>query len=500
LAECEAVVPFRECGSLWSRWDLHFHTPASFDYKNKSITNTEIVDVLTAAGVAVVAVTDHHTIDVPRIKTLQSLGGTGLTILPGIEFRTELGGKEKVHLIGIFPEDCNLEDLWTKLSGKLELTAESIRRKGGDEAIYVDFREAAELIRELGGIVTTHAGGKSNSIENIGRAPFKMQLKADLARECVDLYEVGKQTDCEGYEKIVFPAIKCRLPLIMGSDNHDIKHYEVKTTCWIKGDPSFHTFQQLRSDPQRATLGDSPGETARIEGNPTKYVSEISFSKLSHTKVDEDWFNGTIPINPGLVAIIGNKGSGKTALAEVIGLLGNCESADSFSFLNEKKFRQPRNNKAKAFEATIRWRSSHSVTRLLSDTTDKNAPAEVSYVPQSYLEEICNDVSDLPGSAFDRELKSVIFSHVAEDKKLGSELRPCWLVPGSGGRYGQSAEDQGSGHGAFKLDRHRWGTCSSRSGERIPYLPSSAREVAEHGPSVRASFTGLLGLSGRTEA
>ena len=36
--------------------------------------------------------------------------------------------------------------------------------------------------------------------------------------------------------------------------------------------------------------------------------------------------------------------------------------------------------------------------------------------------------------------------------------------------------------------------------ERIPYLPSSAREVTEHGPSVRASFTGLLGLSGRTEA
>jgi ABC-type lipoprotein export system ATPase subunit len=415
-------VPFRECGSLWGRWDLHFHTPASFDYKNKSVTNTEIVEGLKAAGVEVVAITDHHTIDVARIRDLQRLAGKTLTIMPGIEFRTELGGKEKVHLIGIFPENSHIDDLWTKLSGKLELTPEDVIRKGGDESIYVDFREAAELIRQLGGIVTTHAGGKSNSIENIpNNSPFKMALKTDLARECVDLYEVGRPSDCEGYERIVFPAIKCRLPLIMGSDNHDISHYDVKAICWIKGDPSFQTFQQLRSDPQRASLSPSPGETNRIVSNPTKYISEVTFTKLTGTRVDDDWFSGTVQLNPGLVAIIGNKGSGKTALAEVIGLLGNCESADSFSFLNEKKFRQPRNNKARAFQATMKWRSTHSVTRLLSDLTDKNAPADVSYIPQSYLEEICNEVNDLPGSAFDRELKSVIFSHVSEEEKLGTQ-------------------------------------------------------------------------------
>jgi len=64
---------------------------------------------------------------------------------------------------------------------------------------------------------------------------------------------------------------------------------------------------------------------------------------------------------------------------------------------------------------------------------------------------------------------------------------------------GQSAENQGSGYRASELDRHRRGAHPGRSGERIPYLPSSAREVAEHGPSVRASFTGLLGFSGRAE-
>jgi hypothetical protein len=420
-------VPFDDRGSLWRRWDLHFHTPTSFDYKNGSITNEQIVAGLKKAGVSVVAITDHHVIDVGRIQALQKLAGNDLTVLPGIEFRTELGGKEKVHLIGIFSEVANLDDLWTKLSGKLEITPEDVKKKT-DEAIYVDFREAAELIRNLGGIVTTHAGGKSNSIESIGNTPFKMALKTDLACECVDVYEMGKQADRKVYEDVVFPAIGKVLPLIMGSDNHNINHYEVKATCWIKGDPSFRTFQQLISDPQRAVLGEIPVETVRIDGNPTKYVSEIAFVKTARSTLDEDWFSGTAKLNPGLVAIIGNKGSGKTALAEAIGLLGNCTSADAFSFLNEKKFRQPRNNKAKEFQATLTWRSKHTSTRFLSQSTDENVPAAVSYIPQSYLELICNEVNNQPGGAFDKELKSVIFSHVTEDKKLGTESLDALLA------------------------------------------------------------------------
>ena len=414
-------MPFYDRGSLWGRWDLHFHTPTSFDYKNGSVTNDQIIEVLKNERVSVVAITDHHVIDVPRIRELQRLAGQDLTVLPGIEFRTELGGKEKVHLIGIFAEDVNLDELWTKLSGKLEITPEDIK-KSSDEAIYVDFKEAAELIRELGGIVTTHAGGKSNSIENIGNnTAFKMALKTDLARECVDIYEVGKLSDCKGYETVVFPSIGKILPLIMGSDNHDITQYEVKATCWIKGDPSFRTFQQLISDPHRSFLGEMPPETARVNGNPTKYVAQVCFAKKNGSKLDEDWFSGTVELNPGLVAIIGNKGSGKTALAEAIGLLGNCTSAEAFSFLNDKKFRQLRNNKAKEFQATLTWQSGHTSTRSLDESTDENIPANVSYLPQSYLELICNEVNNQPGGAFDTELKSVIFSHVSEDKKLGTE-------------------------------------------------------------------------------
>jgi len=413
-------VPFRAIGSTWGKWDLHFHTPASYDYDNKSLTNQQIVDGLIAAGVNVVAITDHHTMDVARIQELQTLGGDKLTVLPGIELRSELGGKETVHYIGIFPEDANLTDLWTKLSGQLGLTAEDVKKKG-DEKVYVPFTKGADTIHEQGGIVTVHAGKKTNSIENVGNTKFKMEFKADLAKTHIDILELGQVTDRKAYEEMVFPSIKHTLPLIMGSDNHNITTYQPKAYCWIKGDPTFLTFQQLKSDPHRAYIGDEPPEMSRVGTNPTKYIQSISFKKVPGSKLIEEWFDGTVPLNPGLVAIIGNKGSGKTALAEALGLLGNCESAESFSFLNERKFRQAKNNKAREFDTTLVWRNGHTVVRKLSEPTDSDMPSDVSYIPQSYLEEICNEVNNAPGSQFDAELKSVIFSHVAEHKKLNAE-------------------------------------------------------------------------------
>jgi len=199
----------RPVGSLWGKWDLHFHTPSSFDYHDKSVSDQQIIEGLLKTGVDVVAITDHHFIDVQRIKNLQRLAGDSLSVLPGIEFRTDLGGKEKVHLIGIFPENCNLEDLWTKISGKLNLTPEDIKKNGGDEKIYVVFRDACNVIHGEGGIVSVHAGTKTNTLETIGsKEKFKQQLKTDLARDFIDLYEVGKASDIEAYKEIVFPAIE----------------------------------------------------------------------------------------------------------------------------------------------------------------------------------------------------------------------------------------------------------------------------------------------------
>jgi predicted metal-dependent phosphoesterase TrpH len=61
-------------GSEWRKWDLHFHTPSSYDYKNKAITDEQLISKLKENDISVVAITDHHVIDAKRIRNLQSLG------------------------------------------------------------------------------------------------------------------------------------------------------------------------------------------------------------------------------------------------------------------------------------------------------------------------------------------------------------------------------------------------------------------------------------------
>lgn len=55
--------------------------------------------------------------------------------------------------------------------------------------------------------------------------------KNDIAR-IVDVFEVAKERDVDDYKKYVNPAIQKsigrKLPIIICSDNHDIKNYEVR--------------------------------------------------------------------------------------------------------------------------------------------------------------------------------------------------------------------------------------------------------------------------------
>lgn len=181
-------------GSAWRKWDLHFHTQSSYDYGNGAVTDQEIVDGLINAGIEVVAITDHHKLDTQRIRNLQALAGSKLTVLPGIELNSELGGSEHVHYIGIFPETSDLDDLWTKLAAGLGITEADVLRKGVTN-VWCEFGKGSELIHELGGLVSMHAGRKSNSIENLANADaIKRVIKKDFVeRGLIDILEIGKR-------------------------------------------------------------------------------------------------------------------------------------------------------------------------------------------------------------------------------------------------------------------------------------------------------------------
>ena len=192
-------------GSIWRLWDLHYHTPSSYDV-NDCITNEEMIDELLARHISVVAITDHHLIDVERIRALQAIAGDRLVVFPGIELRSELGGSQSVHYIGLFSPAIDLPDLWTTLQAKLSITPSDVTAKGGDDAIYVDFKEGSAVIHSLGGIVSVHAGKKNNTIERISHATaYQRAVKVDLIRDCIDIFEAKDEIDACDYETIVFP-------------------------------------------------------------------------------------------------------------------------------------------------------------------------------------------------------------------------------------------------------------------------------------------------------
>lgn len=379
--------------SVWRQWDFQFHTPASYDYKDKSVPDEQIVDGLVQAGISAVVITDHHVRDVARIVNLQKLGSKSLTVFPGIELRSELGGSESVHFIGIFPEDADVGRIWTILQAKLEIMPQDVALKS-DHRIYVPFVRGAEVIHELGGVVSVHAGKRSNSIEAVrNNADYKMAFKQDLAHDHVDIFEIGDIADLAPYRSLVFRSVGARLPLVMGSDNHDIKSYTRKVPCWVKADCSFSGLCHVLHEPDdRVYLGDLPASVKRVQGSKTKYIHAAAVRKVAESTLPEHWFGCEVPLNSGFVAIIGNKGGGKSALADILALLADSQKGDHFSFLCGEKFRQPRANKATHFEAEITWVSGVTARRLLSDDVDASAVEAVKYVPQSYLEKVCNEL------------------------------------------------------------------------------------------------------------
>ena len=307
-------------GSEWRKWDLHFHTPSSYDYKDKSVTNHKIIDILAENKISVVAITDHHTMDIDRIQKLQQLGkDKGITVLPGIEFCSELGGSESIHFIGIFSEKSDFSTIWTKIQGKHNLTKADIERKG-NERIVCNFVDTCKTIIELGGIISVHAGSKSNSIESIkSNLLVKQETKTTLLSDYVSILELGKPEDEKVYQEKVFPSIGFKLPIIICSDNHDIKNYFLKENCWIKADPTFEGLKQIIYEPE---------ERVRIQQNNP--IFDFEKSPFTEIQIDEDaqifeneedgvvLAKTILPINSGLVSIIGGRGTGKSILVDYI--------------------------------------------------------------------------------------------------------------------------------------------------------------------------------------
>ena len=368
--------------SEWRIWDLHPHTPSSYDYKDNSVKNQDIINILSENNVSVVAITDHHVIDIERIQDLQRLGKEkNIVVLPGIEFCSELGGSEAIHFIGIFPETANLNTIWTKIQGQCNLTPEEIDSKG-QERIVCSFEKTSSLIIELGGLVTIHAGKKSNSIEGIkNNLLVKQEFKQQLLSTYHPLLEVGKIEDVESYKSHVFPVIQFSLPIIMCSDNHNIREYTTKEKLWIKAATTFEGLKQILFEPED-----------RVRIQTTKPDEKNIYQVIDSITLDENEFwHGNIFLNPNLNTIVGGRSTGKSSLLKAIAAKHGNKEVEENDFI-----RQHLNG------ISIRWQ----------DGNDQLG-REIEYFRQSYMHDI----------AFDSEKTNRIVDNIIKDKDEAGLLK-----------------------------------------------------------------------------
>ena len=355
-------------GSEWHKWDLHFHTPSSYDYEDMSVTNDDIINGLLANDVRVVAITDHHVIDVDRIKELQQMAAGKITVLPGIEFLSDARGKDPIHIIGIFPENVDVDNLWGEL--KFNTNIKKIYTEGVSvEAVYNDLIDTCELIHHLGGIVTIHAGKKTNSLENIpnGYPHFESQ-KDDISKH-VDVFDVGREKDIEGYRTQVFPVIGRKFPMILCSDNHNIRNYAVKQNCWIKGMPCFAGLKQIIFEPELRV---------RVQAsNPDNKLGRLVISEAEFEDTNGLFGKQTIHFNENLNSIIGGKSSGKSLLLHS---MANAIDAAQVARISDA-LRIPRTYFDGSFQLKVRWKDGFE-NELSSESEDNR---KITYIPQLYI-------------------------------------------------------------------------------------------------------------------
>ncbi|MFM0591618.1 TrlF family AAA-like ATPase [Paraburkholderia dilworthii] len=209
------------------------------------------------------------------------------------------------------------------------------------------------------------------------------------------------------------------------SDAHSLSTENIKDrigNCftWIKADSTFQGLTQaIEEFDDRVYVGDNPPKRGLVEQNKTKFIRAVRITKKQDSTLAEPWFSVNMPLNCDLVAIIGNKGSGKSALSDVIALAGNTRHYGKFSFLKDTRFRSPKTKFAQHFVGEIEWHDGLTNSRELDRDPDSTGVERVKYLPQSYLEDLCNDLGDGGSATFDAELRKIIYSHVPEADRLG---------------------------------------------------------------------------------
>ena len=441
-------------GSIWRRWDLHLHTPGTklnnaFEGSDDD-TWDRYIDALEQSPVQVFGITDYFSCDAyfeltSRFRIAKPTSRK--CFFPNIEFRisesiAKDGSHANIHVL--FDNDiavCDKQKLQRFLTN---LETQSIndvntKKRCADLTTAADFESATISLNDLiAALEKTFGDSKpyllafpanNDGIRSTDVSSSRKILLSDRIDKSCDLF-FGNEHNTEYFLKTDRYANgeAQPKPVASGSDAHSFDDLERLTgdvagfpPTWIKADTTFFGLQQICHEPAlRVHIGSIPDVIIRQQEDGTKFLKALHIDQVpNYDETNGQWFkNVVVPLNPELTAIIGNKGSGKSALVDIIGLLGESRLEEYFSFLTDqsksKKFRQ--SGFAENFVASATWLSGKRAEKSLDSHSDVDSPETVRYLPQNYFEQLTNEIEI---EQFRREIEEVVFSHVEETERLG---------------------------------------------------------------------------------
>lgn len=442
-------------GSLWRRWDPHIHAPGTILSDNYPNTDQGWEDWLTRVETAIpkvegLGVTDYYVLDsYEKVRSFQKQGRLNdVFVFPNIELRLGIGVSKSAsinfHLL-ISPEDPDhiqetkrffrsltfkaLDNVYHCVKDDLIKLGKDFAQSHGEGTIsdvkalehganqfkvnFEEFRKAwkdSAWIRE-NALVAVAASSKD------GTAGLSTDASQTTLREEIEKFAhiiFSSNPKCRDFWlgegvltiKQLRERYRERKPCLHGSDAHkpdDVAVPDENRFSWIKGDPVFETLKQAAIEPTRAFVG----ETSLEISTPSQTISKINITPAP-------WFqNPTLPLNPGLVCIIGARGSGKTALADLI-------AAGGYSiepYKNDRSFIQRAGELISSAVITLDWRDAQQ-TKNGTIAPKLEEDSRVQYLSQQFVDQLCS--SDGLTSELLEEVERVIFEAHPRENRLAA--------------------------------------------------------------------------------
>jgi ABC-type lipoprotein export system ATPase subunit len=417
-------------GSVWHRWDPHLHAPGTllndqFDgdwesYLQKIESSSPPIQAL---GVA-----DYFCIQTYR--RAREFKGKGrlpnVTLLfPNVEVRLDIKTEKKkpinLHLL-FSPAEPNHESEIERILGQLtfeysdrsyactlpELTAlgrkflgqqvaEVTALQNGANQFKITLQDLRDLFRKERWLrqncLIAVAGSSNDGTAGLQGDDSYAAMRREIERFAHIIFAstpsqiefwLGKK---EGYDRNFIERTYGSLkPCLHGSDAHREEKVAVPSLdrlCWLKGDLTFESLRQAVIEPEdRVWIGPAP---------PYHRMPSVAISDVSTTETP--WLaNAKVELNPGLVAIVGARGSGKTALAEIVALGAHARGAGQGESSFMRRASHPDDYLGPA-RVQLAWADGSSTEAYLKPDSQEDfeqPTEEARYLSQHFVERLCS--------------------------------------------------------------------------------------------------------------